>query len=139
MYRQPGWSLPNGHIVRSQMEASLCRHLAGAPVAHRHGQPETDSFNVTIAPQRHALFVPSVLLAAPPSAPRLIVVEPIDTVRPGGRLRRLVGFRQAQRAELHLIVVARRALHRHIPPAAYDLLVPLEDFTPLDDYLATLA
>ena len=22
-YRQPGWSLPNGHVVRSHMEASL--------------------------------------------------------------------------------------------------------------------
>lgn len=139
MYRQPGWSLPNGHIVRSQMEASLCQHLAPAPVAHRHGAPETDSFNVTIAPQRHALYVPSLLLTAPPSAPRLIVIEPIDTIRPGGRLRRLVGFRQAHRADLFLIVVARRALHGHIPPAAYDLLVPLEDFAPLDAYVATLA
>jgi hypothetical protein len=139
MYHQPGWTLPNGHTVRSQMEASLCQHLLPSVFPHRHGLPETDSYNVTIAPQRHALYVPSILLNAPPPAPRLIVVEPLDTIRPGGGLRRLIGFRQAHRADLFLVVVARRALHPHIPPEAYDLLVPLDDFLSLDQYLATLA
>lgn len=150
MFHQPGWILPNGHTVRSHMEARLCEYYTPGPLPHRHGAPETDSYEVAIAPQRQALYVPSLLFEVPalmarqladdlPILPRLIVVEPLDSVSPGGGLRRLIGFRQAHRAELFLAVVARRALHRHIPTDAFDLLVPLEDFSPLDHYLATLA
>lgn len=138
MYRKPGWPLPNGHIVRSQMEASLCQYLSAAKEEHVHGTPETYSFNVTIAPKRHALYVPSIVLTATRQSSRAIVIEPVDSVRPGGGVRRLVGFRQAHRTDYCLIVVARRALHPHLPEDAYDLLVPLEDFQPLDRFLLAL-
>lgn len=137
-YHQPGWALPSGHVVRSHMEASLCEHLAGLAMPHLHGTPETHSFEVTIAPRRHALYVPSILLTEHRQGQRLVVIEPIDSAQPGGGLRRLVGFRKAHYADYYLVIVARRALHRHFEAGAYDLLVPLENFQPLDDFLRAL-
>lgn len=137
-YRQPGWSLPNGHVVRSHMEASLCDHLASMAEPHLHGTPETHSFEVTIAPRRHALYVPSIVLSDSRQGQRIVLIEPIDSAQPGGGLRRLLGFRQAHFTDYFLVVVARRALHRRFPEGAYDLLLPLEDFLPLDDFLRAL-
>ena len=138
LFQQPGWTLPNGHRVRSHMEASLCGDLTAAEVAHRHGTPETQSFEVTVAPRRHALYIPRILLTEVRAAGRQIIVEPIDSVSPGGGARRLVGFRQAHLVDYFVIVVARRVLHHQLPAAAYDLLIPLEDFRPLDDFLHRL-
>ena len=139
LFRKPGWTEPNGHIVRSRMEASLCAHLSAAGYDHLHGTPEVLSFNVTIAPRRHALYVPSIVLSDLKSEGRLIVVEPIDSVRPGGGVRRLHGFRQAHMHDYFVALVARRTLHSHIPESAYDMLVPLDNFTPLDEFLRFLS
>jgi hypothetical protein len=137
-FHQPGWALPNGHTVRSHMEASLCGDLTAAEALHLHGTPETHSFEVVIAPRRRSLFVPRIVLTEVRSAGRQIIVEPIDSISPGGGVRRLAGFRQAHRADYFVIVVARRALHHQLPETAYDLLVPLEDFRPLDDFVRSL-
>ncbi len=137
-YRQPGWSLPNGHVVRSHMEASLCDHLVSMAEPHLHGTPETHGFKVTIAPRRHALYVPSIVLSDSRQGQRIVLIEPIDSAQPGGGLRRLLGFRQAHFTDYFLVVVARRALHRHFPEGAYDLILPLEDFQPLDVFLRAL-
>jgi hypothetical protein len=138
LFHKPGWMLPNGHIVRSQMEASLCGELQAAAVPHQHGTPETYSFEVPIAPRRRSLYVPSIVLTGLSHAGRAIIIEPIDSAQPGGGVRRLTGFRQAHLAGYFVIVVARRALHRQLPQAAYDLLVPLEDFRPLEDFVQSL-
>jgi len=120
------------------MEASLCHYLSAAKEAHVHGAPEHLSFSVTIAPRRHALYVPSIVLTQTRSDRRTILIEPIDSIRPGGGVRRLQGFRKANLADFFLIVVTRRVLRPHIPDDAYDLWVPLEDFLPLDDFLTRL-
>jgi hypothetical protein len=137
-FRQPGWTLPNGHVVRTRMEASLCDHLASMAEPHLHGTPETHSFEVTIAPRRHALYVPSIVLTDSQHGGRVVVIEPIDSAQPGGGLRRLLGFRKAHFTDYFLIVVARRVLHHQLAEEAYDLLVPLEDFRPLDKFLRAL-
>ncbi len=137
LYHKPGWPLANGHIVRSHMEASLCNYLSGAVEPHIHGTPEALSFNVTIAPRRHALFVPSIILTQTKKDGRTILIEPIDSVQPGGGVRRLRGFRHGHYPDYLLIVVARRVLHHQIPDDAYDLLIPLEDFQPLEQFLVT--
>ncbi len=137
-YHKPGWSLPNGHVVRSHIEARLCDHLASMGEPHLHGAPETHSFEVTIAPRRHALYVPSIILSDARQGQRIVLIEPVDSAQPGGGLRRLVGFRQAHLTDYCLVVVARRALHRHFPEAAYDHIVPVEDFKPLDAFLRSL-
>jgi hypothetical protein len=137
-YHHPGWALPNGHVVRSRMEASLCEHLTQVAAPHMHGTPETHSFDVVIAPRRRALYVPSIVLTDTPNSQRKVVIEPIDSAQPGGGVRRLIGFRKAHYADYFLVIVARRALHRHLEAYAYDLLVPLEDFQPLDAFLRTL-
>jgi hypothetical protein len=120
------------------MEASLCEYLTGAKEAHEHGVPEKHSFEVTIAPRRHALYVPCIVLSDSQVDGRRIVIEPIDSVRPGGGVRRLQGFRKGHYADYFLVVVARRALIPHVPEDAYDLIVPLEDFVPLDNFLLSL-
>lgn len=137
-FRQPGWSQPNGHVVRSHMEASLCNYLSAAREEHIHPNPEALSFEVTIAPRRHALYVPSILLTRTRKEDRQIIVETVDSVRPGGGVRRLQGFRMAHLTDYFVVVVARRALHHQIPADAYDLLVPLEDFLPLEAFLQSL-
>ena len=138
MFHQPGWALPNGHIVRSHVEASLCGDLTAADVPHLHGTPETHSFEVAIGPRRHSLFVPSIILAEARHAGRQVIIEPIDSANPGGGVRRLTGFRQAHTADYFVVVVARRALHHQVPDTAYDLIVPLEDFRPLEDFIRGL-
>ena len=138
LFHNPGWALPNGHIVRSHMEASLCRQLVAAEVPHQHGTPETDSFQVAIGPGRHALYIPSIIVTEVRSAGRQIIVEPIDSARPGGGARRLAGFRQAHLADYFVVVVARRVLHHQLPESAYDLLIPLEDFRPLEAFVQSL-
>jgi hypothetical protein len=138
LYHKPGWSLPNGHVVRSHMEASLCEHLASMGEPHLHGTPETHSFEVTIGPRRHALYVPSIVLTESRHGQRVVFIEPIDSPRPGGGVRRLLGFRQGHYTDYFLVVVARRVLHHQIVEGAYDLLVPLEDFYPLDAFLRSL-
>jgi hypothetical protein len=138
LFHKPGWLLPNGHSVRSQMEASLCGDLMAAEVLHLHGTPETHSFEVAIGPGRRSLYVPRIVLTEVRSAGRQIIVEPIDSAQPGGGARRLAGFRRAHQADYFVILVARRALHHQLPAAAYDMLVPLEDFRPLEDYVQSL-
>src|SRR5437016_5846225 len=101
--------LPNGHIVRSQMEASLCAELVAAEVPHQHGTPETFSFEVPIGPRRRSLYVPSIVLTDVRTDDRQIIVEPIDSAQPGGGVRRLTGFRLAHQASYFVILVARRA------------------------------
>jgi hypothetical protein len=137
-YHRPGWTQPNGHLVRSQMEASLCDYLTGAKEAHVHGAQAGLSFEVTIAPRRHALFTPTILLTDTRKDGQTIVLEPVDSIRPGGGVRRLRGFRQAHRADYFVILIARRTLHAHLPDDVYDLLVPLDDYRPLDEFLVAL-
>jgi hypothetical protein len=134
-YRRPGWPLPNGHIVRSNMEAALCEHLAKARQPHVH---RAVSFDVPVGHDRFALYVPSIVLTESRTAGRAIVIEPVDSSRPGGGVRRLQGFRQLHSDKYFVIVVARRGLRPHIPENAYNLLLPLEDFHPLDEFLHQL-
>jgi hypothetical protein len=119
------------------MEASLCDYLSAAVEPHVHGMPETHSFEVVLGPRRRALYVPSIILTHTAKDGETILIEPIDSDRPGGGIRRLQAFRMAHHSNYFLIVVARRVLHRKLPADAYDLLVPLEDFEPLDDFLRT--
>lgn len=138
LFHKPGWALANGHVVRSHMEASLCGQLVAVEVPHLHGTPESISFQVAIGPHRHSLYVPSIVLTDVRTAGRQVVIEPIDSARPGGGVRRLAGFRQAHLADYFVVVVARRALQHRLPEAAYDLLVPLDDFRPLEDFVNSL-
>lgn len=137
-FQLPGWQEANGHRVRSHMEASLCRYLSAAKEEHAHGDPETLSFQVNIGPRRHALFVPSILLTTARVGDRQIVVQPVDSVRPGGGVRRLQGFRKAHHPHYFIIVIARRALMHQIPDSAYDVVAPIEDFSLLDKFLLSL-
>ena len=139
LYHRPGWAQPNGHVVRSKMEAAVCDYLSAAMEPHIHGTFETLSFSVPIGPKQHALYVPSIMLTHTRKDGCLILIEPVDSARPGGGVRRLQGFHQAHRSEYFLVVIARRALHHHIPEDAYDLLFPLEAFIePLDQFLSGL-
>ena len=134
-YRRPGWPLLNGHIVRSNMEAALCDYLSKANEPHVH---RTLSFDVPIGNNRFMLYVPSILLTEAKKDGRTIVIEPVDSARPGGGVRRLQGFRQRHGGEYFVVVVARRALRPHLPDSAYNLCFPLEDFQMLDEFLRQL-
>ena len=138
MFHKPGWVLPNGHVVRTHVEASLCQHLTAAAQPHVHGSPETHSFEVVIGPRRRALFVPSIILTDAKKENETILIEPIDSIQPGGGVRRLQGFRQAHGSQYFLVVIARRSLQHKLPPDSYDLLLPLEEFEPLDAFLRSL-
>ena len=131
-YRRPGWPLPNGHIVRSNMEAALCDYLSKAREPHVH---RTLSFDVPIGNSRFSLYIPSIMLTESKKEGRTIVIEPVDSARPGGGVRRLQGFRKQYGDQYFVIVVGRRALRPHLPESAYNLFFPLEDFQPLDEFL----
>jgi hypothetical protein len=134
-FRRPGWLLENGHIVRSNMEQALCEYLSKAKEPHVH---RTLSFDVPIGNGQYALFAPSILLIETQKDGRAIVIEPVDSARPGGGVRRLAGFRQQHGDRYFVVVVARRALRPYIPEAACDVSFPLEDFQPLDEFLRQL-
>ena len=137
-HHQPGWALPNGHVVRSHMEAALCEHLSKAATPHTHGAPEDLSFEVPIGPDRRATYIPSIVLTHSKKDNRTILIEPLDSPHPGGGARRFSGFRHEHGQEYFLVVVARRPLHHEIPADAYDLIIPLEDFEPLEKFLREL-
>ena len=139
-FHQPGWAQPNGHIVRSHMEAALCDYLSAVVEPHVHGTFGVLNFDVPIGPHQKVLYIPSIALTHSQKDGRTILIEPVDSIHPGGGVRRLQGFRQSHSLEYFLIiVVARRVLQRHIPEDAYDLLISLEDFPrPLDKFLAEL-
>jgi hypothetical protein len=134
-YRRPGWPLLNGHIVRSNMEAALCDYLSKANEPHVH---RTLSFDVPIGNNRFSLYIPSILLTEAKKDGRAVVIEPVDSARPGGGVRRLQGFRQRHGGEYFVVVVARRTLRSRLPDTAYNLCFPLEDFQPLDEFLRQL-
>src|SRR4029078_1711857 len=112
--------MPNAHRVRSHMEASLCDYLTAAVEPHVHGAPETHSFEVAVGPRRRALYVPSILLTPPTKDGETIIIEPVDSDRPGGGIRRLQGFRKAHHSQYFLILVVRRVAHHTTPDAAID-------------------
>ncbi|MBI3242526.1 MAG: hypothetical protein HYZ49_09560 [Chloroflexi bacterium] len=135
-HRRPGWALPNGHIVRSQLEAALCDFLVEAAAPHAHWPL---NFNVLIAPKQWLLYIPSIVLnEALKKDGRAILVEPVNSVQPGGGVRRLEGFRSQHAHQYFVVVVARRALQRRISKDAYDAIFPEEDFEPLGDFLRKL-
>jgi hypothetical protein len=135
-YQRPGWPLPNGHIVRSNMEAALCDYLSKAKEPHAH---RTLSFDVPIGNNRFSLYVPSIVLTESKKDGRIVVIEPVDSARPGGGVRRLHGFRQQHSDQYFVVVVGRRALRSHLPENAYHAFFPLEDFQPLDEFLRQIS
>ena len=135
-HRRPGWAQPNGHIVRSQLEASLCDFLAGEAAPHTHWSL---NFNVPLTPKQWLLYIPSIVLDETLKKDgRAILVEPVNSVQPGGGVRRLQSFRSLHAHEYFVGVVARRALHRRISKDAYDVIFPEEDFELLGDFLRKL-
>ena len=134
-YRRPGWAQPNGHIVRSNTEAALCDYLTAAMEPHIHASLH---FDVPIGLNQYLLYIPSIILTHSKKAGRTILIQPLDSINPGGGARRLQGFRQQHGADYFVIVLARRALHTRIPEDAYDLLLPLQDLKPLDLFLVKL-
>ena len=134
-FHRPGWSLANGHIVRSNLEAALCDYLSAAVEPHVHA---TLNFNVPIGPNRFVLYTPSIILTQSLFQERVILIEPVSSAAPGGGARRLAGFRATLGGKYFLIAVARRALPHVLPETAYDLLLPSNDFAPLDEFLRSL-
>ncbi len=136
-YRRPGWALLNGHIVRSQLEAALCDFLEEVRLPHAHWPL---NFNVPIAPKKWLLYIPTLVLdeTVKKDNQRLILIEPVNSVQPGGGVRRLQSFRSLYAHQYFVIVVARRALHRRISKDAYDTIFPEEDFELLGDFLRKL-
>jgi hypothetical protein len=120
-------------VVRSQTEAALCSYLTARSLPHSHASLQ---FDVELAPERHAAFIPDIVLLAEEVDGRRVLLEALSTFRPGGGVRRLTAFLRQHGQGYFLIVVAKRVLHSHIPEQAYDALVPLEDFSELDRVLA---
>lgn len=129
-HRQPGWELPNGHIVRSGAEEALCHYLSDIPHAHW-----ALNFDVQIAPRHWLSFVPSLVLNEIKKDDRTVLIEPVDSVQPGGGVRRLQAFRRAQARDYFVIIIARRVLHHRVSEDAYDAIFPIEDFTSLGEFL----
>lgn len=135
-HRRPGWRLPGGHLVRSQAEAALCAWLAGHDYAHLHWQGE---FLLEVAPGALRTYIPTITLTGRLREGAVIVIEPIDSTAPGSGLRRLQAFRRAHGPAYCVALIARQPLHPHVPPAAYDVILPLEDFAPLLFFLRNLS
>ena len=134
-YRRPGWAQPNGHIVRSNMEAALCDYLTAAMEPHVHASLH---FDVPISPNQYLLYIPSIVLTHSKKDGRTILIQPLDSASPGGGARRLQSFRHQHSDQYFVIVIARQALHTRIPEDAYDLILPLQNLKPLDQFLVKL-
>lgn len=130
-YRNPGWELPNGHIVRSHAEEALCHYLSDIPHAHW-----ALNFNVQIVPRHWLLFVPSIVLNDLKKDDRTVLIEPVNSIQPGGGVRRLQAFRRMHSRNYFVVVVARRVLHHRISEDTYDVIFSVEDFEPLGEFLS---
>lgn len=135
-HRRPGWTLPNGHRVRSNMEAALCDFLAAQAYAHTHW---SGGFELQVGTGALRLFIPSITLTELKKDGLTILIEPIDSIHPGSGVRRLQSLRKEQPGAYFVILVARQPLHPRVPEDAYDAIFPLEDFTPLGLFLRALA
>lgn len=134
-HRRPGWTLPNGHLVRSNMEAALCAYLGEQGYAHTHW---VGGFELEVGTGALRLYIPSITLTALRKDGAEIILEPIDSVHPGSGVRRLQSLRHERGRDYFVIVVARQPLHPQVPRDAYDLIFPLEDFAPLGRFLRDL-
>src|SRR3989304_10196482 len=90
-HQRPGWAMSNGHIVRSQSEASLCEYLNARNVAHEHWAL---NFELPTSPKEWRLFVPSIPLTELKLDDRAVIVEPVSSIQIGGGVRRLQSFRK---------------------------------------------
>jgi hypothetical protein len=134
-HRRPGWTLANGHLVRSNAEAALCEYLLKMNFDHSHWSL---NFDLHTGTGQLRLYIPSLTLNTLKDDGRTIIIEPIDSVAPGSGLRRLQALRHTHFTQYCVLIVARRPLHGRIPRDAYDHLFPLEDFVPLLTYLRGL-
>lgn len=135
-HRLPGWTLANGHMVRSHAEAALCAALEKTGLAHAHWAL---TFEVPAGTDHLRLYTPSILLTELKKDGRDILIEAMDSIHPGSGLRRMEALRTLQGDRYFLIIVARRPLHHRFPHDSYDALFPLEDFAPLLSFLRGLA
>lgn len=135
-HRRPGWTLPNGHLVRSNMEAALCDCLMANDIAHTHW---TGDFELELGTGALRLYIPSVTLTDLKKDGAAILIEPVDSIHPGSGVRRLQSLRREHAGEYFVIIITRRSLHARFPADACDALFPVEDFTPLLLFLRTLA
>lgn len=126
--------MPNGHIVRSQPEASLCDYLSARSAAHEHWAL---NFELPTTSREWRLFTPSILLTGLQVDDRAVIIEPISSIQIGGGVRRLQSFRKKHSREYFVAVVTRRAFHRRVPKDAYDAIFPVEDFSDLGEFLRT--
>ncbi len=135
LHRRPGWTLPNGHLVRSNAEVALCDYLSEMNFAHTHWE---GNFEIPIGTDQLRLFTPSITLTDLKKDGCIIVIQAIDGVTPGSGLRRMQAFCKTYSHDYFLIVIARRPLHHRVPEDAYHRLFPLEDFLPLLQFLRGL-
>lgn len=133
-FQRPAWPLANGHLVRSRPEESVCQYLSAAREPHDHGSLV---FEVWLAGDRLALYRPDIVLTQTEYRGRVILLEIAPSIRPGSGLRRAIAFREANAEHYFVALLARRSLHPKIPPQAYDVLLPIEDFRPLDEFLVS--
>ncbi|HLB49565.1 MAG TPA: hypothetical protein VJL59_21335 [Anaerolineales bacterium] len=131
-HQRPGWAMSNGHIVRSQSEASLCEYLNARNVVHVHWAL---NFELPTSPKEWRLFVPSIVLTELKCDDRTVIIEPVNSIQIGGGVRRLQSFRKRHSREYYVIVVTRRVFHRRIPEDAYDAIFHVEDFSGLGELL----
>ena len=124
--------MSNGHIVRSQSEASLCEYLNARNVAHEHWAL---NFELPTSPKEWRLFVPRIVLTELKCDDRTVIIEPVNSIQIGGGVRRLQSFRKKHSREYFVIVVTRRVFHRRIPQDAYDAIFDIEDFSGLGEFL----
>ncbi len=134
-HRLPGWTLPNGHLVRGNMEAALCHFLDEYAFPHLHA---AGGFELSIGTGALRLYIPCLTLTDVRREGAEVIIEPIDSVHPGSGVRRLQGLRRDHGQAYFVIVIARQPLHPQVPADAYDALFPLEDFAPLLRFLRTL-
>lgn len=136
LHRRPGWTLPNGHQVRSNMEAALCDFLVVNELAHEHWQ---GGFELEVGTGALRLYIPSVTLTGLRKDAAAIVIEPVDSAQPGSGVRRLQALRRERGRDYYVVIIARQPLHTQLPRDAYDAIFPLEDFEPLRLFLRSLA
>lgn len=125
MYTRAGFEAFPGHIVRSRMEATVCRWLLEHNVAHRHG---SEVFTVPSGRGRPpAVYVPDIVLHDPAPDGRRILIEPhqVNVPREGGT-RLLAAFRRVMKSRYAVIMIARRADFLHLVRGSYDVLIDVD-------------
>ncbi|MFN0157844.1 MAG: hypothetical protein ACKVRP_07215 [Bacteroidota bacterium] len=131
VYDRPGFENIHQHVVRSAMEAKVCDWLMQRRIAHRHAG---EIFTVSLGPRGAAsIYVPDIILHDRTKSGKIVIIEPYQVSVPKkGGTKLLAAFREQNKGQYYMIIIARRQYKKYILKGSYDAFIEIEKLDTLE-------